>query len=57
MNSCWLAGIGIIFLTLLVLVYLHYEDIHIDKNYKYLALSIGLAGFIFASFADGVFIL
>ena len=57
MNGYWLLGIGIIFLTLVVLVYLHYEEIHVDKNFKYLALAIGLAGFIFASFADGVFIL
>ena len=57
MNKFWILGILIIFLTLVLLVFLHYEDIHVDKNCKYLALSIGLAGFIFASFADGVFIL
>jgi uncharacterized membrane protein len=57
MNCIWLIGIFIIFITLLLLVYLHYEDIHLDKDWKYLALAIGLAGFTFASFADGIFIL
>lgn len=56
MNSVWVISILIILLTILIIIYLHGNNINIKNEYKYLASSIGISGFIFAIMADGIFI-
>ena len=56
MEYLWFLGILIILLTILLLVYLKNNNVHIDENYKYFSAAVGLAGFTFAAMGDGLFI-
>jgi hypothetical protein len=56
MDYLWILGILIILLTITLLLFLKYYDIHIDENYKYLSAAIGLSGFTFTAMGDGLFI-
>jgi len=56
MNDFWILGIVIILFTILLLLYIHYYNIKIDANYKYLSAAIGLSGFTFAAMGDGLFV-
>tara|TARA_R110001599_G_scaffold328903_1_gene542553 strand:+ start:2110 stop:2283 length:174 start_codon:yes stop_codon:yes gene_type:complete len=56
MNTIWFISIFIILITVLVLIYIRLNNIIIDNEYKYLAGSIGLSGFIFSVMGEGLFI-
>lgn len=56
MLTPWFIAISIIIFTVLLIIYLHVVNINIKSEYKIIPLSIGLAGFIFAGLADGVFL-
>ena len=56
MNTIWAISILLVLFTILLIVLLHYNNMVLDNNYKYLAGAVGLAGFTFAIFADGLFV-